>query len=165
MVHFRTAAAIFVVTVGLFTSYRVTTPPQNQIPYPQDYRKWTHVKSQLIGPQSVFFKSGGGIHHIYANEKAMEGYRTGKFADGAILVFDLLEAKEKEGVTTEGRRERIDVMLKNAQGFSDSGGWGFERFLGDSEKDRPLTEEHRGLCFDCHEQRKTHDFVFSEYRN
>ncbi len=43
------------------------------------------------------------------------------------------------------------------------GGREFERFLGASETDRPLTEEHRGECFSCHERRKMHDFVFSEY--
>jgi Cytochrome P460 len=134
------------------------------IPCPVEYRKWVHVKTVLVGPQSPFFKTGGGIHHIYANAKAMEGYQTGKFPDGSVLVFDLLEVKETNGATVEDARQRIDVMLKDAQRFSSSGGWGFERFLGDSETDRPLTEEHRGECFSCHQQRKTHDFVFSEYR-
>lgn len=134
------------------------------IPYPAGYRKWVHVKTVLVGPQSPFFESSGGIHHVYANAQAMEGFEAGSFPDGALLVFDLLEAKQTSGTTLEGTRQRIDVMLKDRQRFSSTGGWGFERFLGDSETDRPLTEEHRGQCFICHEQRKTHDFVFSEYR-
>ena len=30
----------------------------------------------------------GLIHHIYANEKALEGYRTGHFPEGAVLIAD-----------------------------------------------------------------------------
>ena len=33
----------------------------------------------------------GGIHHIYANDKAIEGYRNELFPDGAVIIFDLLE--------------------------------------------------------------------------
>ncbi len=165
MLNLRGFEAVFVVAVGLFAFYRVPpASPPDPIPYPQGYRRWNHVKTQLVGPQSVFFAAGGGIHHIYANDKAMEGYRTGKFGDGSILVFDLLETQESGGVTVEGARKRIDVMLRDARRFTTSGGWGFERFAGDSETGRPLTEEHRKLCFDCHEKRQAHDFVFSEYR-
>jgi Cytochrome P460 len=132
--------------------------------YPQGFRKWTHVKTAVVGPQSPFFKSGGGIHHVYANGKAMEGFEAGAFPDGSVLVFDLLEAKEADGHTTEGPRQRVDVMIKDSKRFSASGGWGFERFLGDSQTDRPLDAEHRGQCFTCHLQRKNHDLVFSEFR-
>jgi len=134
------------------------------VPYPTDFRTWTHVKTMLVGPQSPFFESSGGIHHIYANEKAMEGYATGTFPDGSVLVFDLRAIREKDGTIGESTRQRVDVMLKDSTRFSSTSGWGFERFLGDSQTDRPLTEEHRKLCFGCHEQAKKHDFVFSEYR-
>jgi hypothetical protein len=164
MTQLRIISLSFTVTVTVLLGLYWHAISAGNIAYPADYRKWQHVKTVIVGPQSQFFKMGGGIHHVYANGKAMEGYATGKFPDGAILVFDLLDTKETDGLTVEGARQRIDVMVKDAQRFSASGGWGFERFLGDSETDRPLTEEHRGLCFSCHEQRKTHDFVFSEYR-
>ncbi len=136
----------------------------SSVAYPAGFRKWVHVKTVLVGPQSPGFSDSGGIHHVYANAKAMEGYEAGKFPNGAIFVFDLLEAKETNGVTVEGARRRVDVMVKDAQRFSSSGGWGFERFLGDGETDRPLTEESRAQCFSCHEQVKARDFVFSQYR-
>lgn len=144
-------------------------PPQqastsDSIPYPRDYRSWVHVKTALIGPRSSFFETAGGIHHIYANATAMEGYQAGTFADGSILVFDLLEVHETEDATVEGARQRIDVMRKDARRFSATGGWAFERFLGDSQTVRPMTEAHRARCFGCHEQRRAQDFVFSAYR-
>lgn len=163
--NLRVPAALVVVTAGLLASYRASSASQHHpIPYPRGYRQWVHVTTALVGPQSAFFATSGGIHHIYANDKAMKGYETGTFADGAIAVFDLRDAHEKAGVTVEGARQRIDVMVKDSRQFAATGGWGFERFSGDSETERPLTEEHRALCFSCHEQRKAHEFVFSEYR-
>ena len=165
MGRLRTAVSLGVLSLAVLTSNRISSASSSEkIPYPGDYRKWIHVKTQMVGSASPFFESGGGIHHIYANPAAMEGYRTGAFADGAEMVFDLLEARETAGVTVEGARSRIDVMLKDGKRFAATSGWGFERFAGDSETERPLTEEHRALCFSCHEKRKSHDFVFSDFR-
>jgi hypothetical protein len=55
-------------------------------------------------------------------------------------------------------------MLKDAQRFPSTGGWGFERFLGDSETDPALTAEQKATCFSCHERRKAQDYVFSKLR-
>jgi hypothetical protein len=41
------------------------------VSYPAEYRKWVHVKSTLVGPESANFAVSGGIHHNYANEKAL----------------------------------------------------------------------------------------------
>lgn len=160
----RIISIVFVLVISFIATLPQQAALDSTVPYPDGYRKWVHVGTTLVGPQSPFFKTSGGIHHIYANDKAMKGYETGKFPDGAILVFDLLETREINGATIEGPRQRIDVMLKDARRFPNTGGWGFERFLGDSETDRPLTEEHRALCFSCHEKRKAQDFVFSMFR-
>ena len=160
----RLTSIVFVLVMVFLGTLPQLAAPDATVPYPNGYRKWVHVGTTLVGPQSPFFAGSGGIHHIYANEKAMKGYETGKFPDGAILVFDLLDTKELNGATLEGARKRLDIMLKDAQRFPKTGGWGFERFLGDSETERALTEERRGQCFSCHEKRKTEDFVFSKYR-
>jgi hypothetical protein len=132
--------------------------------YPEHYRRWTHVKSGLMGPQSPGFASFGGIHHIYANDTAMEGYRTGHFPDGSVIVFDRLEVHEAAGNTTEGARLSIDVMSKDGRGPAATGGWRFDRFLKDSQTDRELNAGFMAQCASCHTSRKDHDYVFSEYR-
>ena len=134
------------------------------IPYPAGYRHWVHVGTSIVGPASPFFAGSGGIHHIYANPQAMAGYESGKFPEGSVIVFDLLDTKEADGLVLEGARRRLDVMLKDSRRFAATGGWGFERFRGDSETDRPLTEENRAQCFSCHGKQKAQDFVFSKYR-
>lgn len=100
------------------------------VPYPTGYRQWTHVKSMVVLPSNPAFATGGGMHHVYANATAMPGFSTGRFADGSILVFDLLKASENSAVIAAGERERLDVMVKDSKRYASTGGWGFERFMG-----------------------------------
>jgi hypothetical protein len=57
----------------------VKTESPEKVPYPEGYRRWTHVRSGLTGPESPDYQLTGGLHHIYANDKAMEGYEAGRF--------------------------------------------------------------------------------------
>jgi hypothetical protein len=139
--------------------------PNAAVPYPTGYRHWTHVKTNLVGPKHPSFERNGGFHHFYANEKALEGYRTGKFPDGAVLVDDGLELKETEnGAVIEGPRRRIAVMLKDSKHYAETGGWGYEVFKGDSQTERLGTAEVVANCFACHGKQKERDSVFSEFR-
>lgn len=132
--------------------------------FPKEFRKWAHVKSVLVGPQSPAFATEGGIHHIYANEKALEGYDSGKFPDGSVIVYDLLETKEVAGNTIEGQTRRVDVMVKESERFASTGGWDFMSFSGNDQTGGKLTAARQATCADCHAHRKDHDFVFSEFR-
>jgi Cytochrome P460 len=137
------------------------------IPYPTGYRQWTHVKSTIIGPKSPAYEKIGGIQHIYANEKGMEGYRTGRFPEGAILVYDFLKTEDdaySEGRTNEGGRRFTSVMVKDSKRYAATGGWGFEEFRGDSQTDRMIGAEAPAKCYACHTSQKDRDFVFSSYR-
>jgi len=135
-----------------------------QVPYPEGYRLWAHVRCGVTGPESPDFKNTGGIHHIYANDKALEGYLKGRFPDGSTIVYDLLEAPTKDGVTTEGRRRYLTVMTKDSKRFTETGGWGFEVFRKDSHTDRAIAGAAKTRCFDCHASQKDRDYVFGSFR-
>jgi Cytochrome P460 len=132
-----------------------TAEEGDSVGYPAEYRSWTHVKSTLVGPQSPGFAANGGLHHFYANPKGVEGYRTGAFPDGAVLVDDLLEVKDAgiPGVTNEGPRRRVAVMVKDSQRYAKTGGWGFEVFPADTHAGS-LNAEGRAACFACHQKAK-----------
>lgn len=132
--------------------------------FPKTFRRWAHVKSVLVGPQSSAFATEGGIHHIYANDKALEGYDAGKFPDGSVIVYDLLETKEIAGNTIEGPTRRVDVMVKESERYASTGGWEFMSFMGSNQTDGQLTAERKATCVGCHAHRKDHDLVFSEFR-
>ena len=136
----------------------------DEISFPAGYRRWASVKSVLIGPQSPAFATEAGIHHIYANSKALEGYEAGKFPDGSILVYELVDIKEAAGITSEGTVKRVDVMVKDSQRYEDSNGWDFARFRDGSRTDGVIPADIKAGCFRCHTQKKDHDLVFSEFR-
>ena len=153
---------VFIVSLGLLCGVLALAAPEGAtVPYPEAWRKWVHVKSTLIGPQHSSFASNGGIHHFYANQKALEGYTSDKFPDGSVLIDDLLEVKENAGVTTEGARRRVAVMVKDTARYRDTGGWGFEIFKGD-ESVPVLDAAGKAACFACHGKQK--ESVFSKFR-
>lgn len=136
------------------------------VPYPKGFRSWQHVKSIVIGPEHPSFKARGGLHHYYANELAMKGYQTGTFPDGSVVVDEGVFAKAGEGpaagITIEGDRRSLDVMVKNDRLYKDTGGWGFDHFDGDSTSGK-LDANGRGSCHECHAKAKR-DFVYSAVR-
>jgi hypothetical protein len=135
------------------------------VDYPKGYRRWAHVKSMVIySDKHPLFASFGGMHHIYANADAMRAYtKGGKFPDGSVIVFDLLDAKDDGGAWVAGDRKLVGVMVKNRTRYKTTGGWGFESFKDDSQTDRMVTDAN-AQCFGCHSKQKDNDFVFSGYR-
>jgi len=143
-------------------AFAAEPPP---VPFPEGYRDWRHVKSMVIQPGHALHESFGGIHHIYANKKAMRGYAAGKFADGSVIIFDLLEAQDSDNAIVEGSRKVVGVMHKDSRKYRDTGGWGFEGFKGNSKTERAVGPNAATACFGCHAPQKDKDFVFSLPRN
>lgn len=135
-----------------------------EVPYPEGYRSWTHVKTLILRPGHPLYESFGGIHHIYANSKALPTLKAGKgtFPDGSVLVFDLFEAPEKDNAISEGERKVTAVMVKNSKLYKETGGWGFEAFKG-STRERIVKDPVKD-CFTCHTGQAHRDYVFSEWR-
>lgn len=147
----------------IITGFYLLLPFNNDVPYPEGYRNWTHIKTMILEKGHPLYEAFGGIHHIYANKKALDGYRSGnKFKDGSIIIFDLLEAVSENNAIVEGKRKVVGVMIKDSKKYKNTGGWGFEGFAGDS-RDR-VVKNMEGECFACHVQMKDKDYVFSEYR-
>lgn len=136
-----------------------------QVPYPQGYRDWHHVKSMVIAEGHPLFASFGGIHHLYANDKAMKGYRGKSFPDGSVIIFDLLEAKHDGNAVTEGARKVVGVMHKDSKKFKATGGWGFEGFAAGDPAKRVVGGNAVSACFACHEPQKAQDYTFSRLRD
>jgi hypothetical protein len=150
---------------GAFLFARPASPGNRGKPmvkYPADYRHWTHVKSMVIQRWNPLYESHGGIHHVYANWRAFKALQSGKsFPDGAVLVLDLLQAKEGNNSIVEGLHKFVCVMQKDSKEFIDTGGWGFEEFKGDTRE--RVVGEPKSSCFSCHEAKKQTDYVFSDF--
>ncbi|SDW35473.1 cytochrome P460 family protein [Lysobacter enzymogenes] len=135
------------------------------VAYPSGYPRWTHLKSGLIAAGHPAFARFGGLHHIYANPAALEGNRDGRYADGAVLVYDLFETRDSgDGLIDQGPRRHIDVMVKDSRRFAATGGWGYAEFAAGQRSDR-LTPADRDGCAACHASRAQHGHVFSQWQN
>lgn len=159
----RVSRVVAIVAASIILATAPRAAPRGEqggvIPYPDGYRSWTHVKSTIVGPEAAGFAANGGLHHFYANAGAIEGYRSGAFPDGAVLIDDLLELNATApGASGEGARRRLAVMVKDSRRFTDTGGWGFEVFKADA-RDGSLSSDGRAACYGCH--RKADDGVFS----
>lgn len=151
-----------VMLVPAWTAFAAGPSP---VPYPEDYRGWRHVKSMVIQPGHPLYDSFGGIHHLYANPKAVQGYRSGRFPDGAVIVFDLLEAKADGNAIVEGARKIVGVMHRDQRQYRDTGGWGFEGFKGDSRTERAVGANAASACYECHTGQKERGYLFSLMRD
>lgn len=136
----------------------------DQVGFPEGYRSWTHVRSAVGHPPPGNPKLRfDGLHHIYANDLALEGYRTGTFDDGAVLVFDRLSvAVDSHGIEPTERLS-IDVMERDSDRFAASGGWGFERFAGADMRTPVIDESERKQCLSCHRRVEGRNMVFSRF--
>ncbi len=135
-----------------------------EVTFPDGWRAWRHVKSMVIEQGHPLFEAFGGIHHLYANAKAVEGYRTGKFPDGSVIVFDLLEAVRADHAVSEGPRKVLGVMQKDARAFAATGGWGFEGFAGGDPAKRAVGARAAEACYGCHAGQAATGYVFSRLR-
>lgn len=132
--------------------------------FPTGYRNWTHVKSMWIGPEHALATPFAGLHHVYVNETGRVALEAGRpLPDGAVMVFDLLEAPLSDASIAEGPRKLVGVMTKDKAAYPATGGWGFEAFSGDSTTSRLVTDGGAS-CFSCHVARQPTDYLFTTWR-
>jgi hypothetical protein len=153
-------ASLVVVTIAGMLAVRLQPPA---VPYPEGFREWAHVKSGLVGPQSARFAGLGGLHHVYANPAARRALADGQWKDGAIIVLDRFEAVEANGDTKEGKRLSLDVMVRDSARYAATGGWGFDRFAGDT-RNGTVGASAGKACFNCHAEQGNQRMVFTSWR-
>jgi hypothetical protein len=159
-----TAVCLTFIAVA-FTSVGALEIPTFQVPFPEGYQRWTHIESSITGFNKVPQGKSDGFQHIYANDRAMEGYKSGIFPDGSILVFDKQEADTSGNYIRPGKRKFIDVMYKDGALFKETGGWGFEEFSGNSKTEGRISGLRQLNCFkSCHQNKAKTDFVFTRFK-
>jgi hypothetical protein len=131
------------------------------ISLPPDYESWRHVKTQII-QEGPGFERFGGMHHIYANERALQGLRSRRFEEGAILVAEFRTLARQNNVIDAGAIRMVDVMVFDSRRFADTDGWGYAEFVGPELKVRHF--DSRAECHACHAKRADKGHVFTELR-
>lgn len=147
-----------IASAAFFCAFALLADSGETVPFPAGYRTWTVTRSHIAteGPNA-------GFHHYYANPQALEGFTTGRFPDGSVIVDERLEVDQHGGDSFEGKRLSIAVMMKDSRRYSATGGWGFDGARGDSEV-LSAPAGVRASCYGCHSKQKDRDFVYSTFR-
>lgn len=147
------------------------------VDYPEHFRTFTHVTTGIVTPGFIFngVDLGAivpGLHNIYANKKAMRGYRDLEshdkmvFMNGSVIAFDLWETgtltSGSGSFTFQKARLAVAVMEKDERKYASTGGWGFQVFDPVSKK-ALLNADQQARCFACHKITPETDFVFSKF--
>ena len=138
--------------------------PIYEVTIPAGYRDW-----KLI---SVTHEEGdfNQLRAQLGNDIAINVYREGRlpFPDGSIIVAmhwkripsdDDNKVFGKVQAFVAGSPVNLQVMVKDSQKYSATGGWGF----GDFTDGKPADEAKHKTCFPCHEPVKHRDFVYTRY--
>lgn len=157
----RTGSRLLAIAVSVILLPAMVASDRLEVSYPEGYRHWTHIKSAYVGKANPAFQRFGGLHNIYANAQAMEGYRTGRFPIGSVLVFDVLDASSSDHGVEPGSRKFIDVMSKSPD--TRDGRWVFGEFDRDSRRRNVTAEQGVALCQACHNGPGATDGVFSKF--
>ncbi|WP_088347021.1 MULTISPECIES: cytochrome P460 family protein [Rhodomicrobium] len=131
--------------------------PVYGVTIPEGYRQW-----ELVGVAQEA-EPLNELRGILGNPIALKAYREGTlpFPDGTILVklaWKHVPSPEFEAASVPGAATTVQVMVKDARKYPDSGGWGFGRFI----DGKPVDEAQHQTCWACHQSLvKDHDFVFT----
>ena len=109
---------------------------------PKGYNSWQKSDRKIVTDKKSLFY---GIHYIYADRKAMQGYQAGnKFPEGSRIVVEFFNIKDSSAV--DGAKNMVVLMQKDKR-RKETGGW---LFAGYGVDGKPSGIDPVKNCFDCH---------------
>jgi hypothetical protein len=134
------------------------------IAFPDGYRTWYHHHS-TVNLEGHAPEGNIGIQHVYANDLAVQGLKSGQFRDGAVFVVDRFKHASGDNHTIQqAERKVVAVMLRDQARYRETGGWGFEAFKGGDPAARVVKDGGKA-CFSCHIPHADNNFLFTRGLN
>lgn len=130
----------------------------NGIEFMPDYKNW-----KVISTTDRF--DNGTMRVILGNEiaiKAIKGNHINPWPNGAIfakVAWDQL--KDQDGNISTGEFKQVEFMIKDAEKYKDTKGWGWARWKTDKYLPYGKTVAFTTECINCHRPMKNNDFVFT----
>jgi len=130
----------------------------SQPPLPKGYHSWKKSTRKIESDKKSLFY---GVHYIYADKKAVKGYKAGnRFPEGSTIIIENFNIKP--GTTVAGAKSMIVMMRKNKKEKS-TGGWTFAGYGADG---KPSGLDPASTCFGCHQKDAAQrDYVISTIKD
>lgn len=176
------AAMSFVVSLTLVAHDRFTLKSANGIAFAEfkGYGAWQMIATSEADDASGCGASKDGCTKaILGNPIMIKAYQDGFPANGKPVPDGAAMAKVEwhkarntaspYGVTVPGAQTAVSFMIKDAQRFPQTNGWGYVTFQYDAAAQtfKPATDDPaimRTLCHSCHVRgAKARDFVYTSY--
>jgi len=150
-------------TVGMLAIVSVSADSAGDLTPPASFRHWYHVNTMVIAKGSPLFGAMGGMHNVYINSTGETALKQGRpYPDETVFLLDLHEFTISDDSYVEGPRKATAVMLKDKKKYASTGGWGWQAWAG-GDPAKPIVTDATKQCFECHQARKDHDYVYSTY--
>ncbi len=119
------------------------------------YQTWKKSIRKVVSDKSSLFY---GIHYIYADPKALQGYKAGnKFPEGSRIIVEHFNIKG--GDSTIDGPKNMTVLMKKDKRQKNTGGWLYAGYTADG---KPSSIDPVKNCFECHQKEVAgRDYVFS----
>lgn len=153
------AAGGIAASLGILSLAAVAGGGKGNIPFPEDFRGWTHTKSTAeTDRENPFF----GYRNVYVNDIGIEAMRSGTaYPDGSLIVMSFHEPVAQDSAIVQGKPMKYVLMLKDSDA-RETDGWRYEAYPADTMT--PIVgADAAEKCHGCHTSRREQDFVFSGY--
>jgi Cytochrome P460 len=153
---------IVAIAASFLAAFLFAAQSADDIQIPAGYRKWFHVNTMIVDKASPLFDVLGGMHNIHVNSAGEAALKKGgPYPDETIFLSDVHDFTVSDGTYVEGPQKLLAVMVKDKK-YASTGGWGWQAWAGGDPK-KPLVTDAAKQCFECHQARKDHDYVYSTY--
>ncbi len=119
------------------------------------YQKWEKSVRKVVNDKKSLFY---GIHYIYADPKAIKGYKAGnRFPEGSQVIVEHFNINASDS-SNDGSKNMI-VLMKKDKTQKQTGGW---LYAGYTAKGKASGLDPVKNCFECHQKEVAgRDYVFS----
>jgi len=138
---------------------RAAVPPElNGLPFDADFENWRLISTTDRGDNNTF-------RFILGNDIAFNAAQSGKVSpwpDGTRFAkIAWLQESGSDGLVHPGGFWQVELMVKDAQRYRDTDGWGWGRWRGLNLKPYGNDEHFVNECTGCHQPVRGDDYVYT----